>query len=74
MADVMHASYPFGIMPGAAVFVRFSASGNLTGNTITIYNNAHKFEIPTDTLAGALVSSGRCDWIVPSELYKYGTK
>ncbi|MFM7987507.1 MAG: hypothetical protein ACKPKO_50160, partial [Candidatus Fonsibacter sp.] len=46
-------------MLGVTVPVRFVASGNLTSNTITIYNNVHKFEVLTDAQVGALISSGQ---------------
>ena len=58
MADVMNASYRFGILPGDTVPIWFLASGILTSSTITICNTDHKLRILTDNQAGALISSG----------------
>ena len=64
MADVMNAHYGFGV-PGETVRVRFFASGNLTSNTITIYNSTQSFEILTDEQAGYLISSDQFTGLFP---------
>ena len=38
MVDEMNKKYTFGVMPGITPTAHFVASGNLTGNTITINN------------------------------------
>ena len=64
MADVMNAHYGCGV-PGETVRVRFFASGNLTSNTITIYNSTQSFEILTDEQAGYLISSDQFTGLFP---------